>query len=254
MLTANAFADQREMFLSKGINDFLSKPIEMQKLDVILSKWVPEQKQIKVSIDKKRLGKSLADNMPQMQGVDAETGLKNTGGFVPTYKNILAIYCKDANERIPQIKQAEQSGDVSLYVTLVHAMKSASRSIGAIDIGNIAANLQEAGENKNWNYIYERTDQFLEQLKMLTVNISEALSIHAERKTDAPVLEYVYPDWTQLKDALLKMEIGTINKIISDYSQLPLDDETRTFVSEIEQNVLMFEYDKAIELIDGALH
>jgi CheY-like chemotaxis protein len=44
-LTANAVAGMKEMFLEKGFNDYLSKPIETATLDRILAKWIPKTKQ-----------------------------------------------------------------------------------------------------------------------------------------------------------------------------------------------------------------
>jgi len=47
-LTANAVSGAREMFLSNGFNDFLSKPIGVVELDVILEKWIPKEKRVYV--------------------------------------------------------------------------------------------------------------------------------------------------------------------------------------------------------------
>jgi CheY-like chemotaxis protein len=43
-LTANAVSGVKEMFLSNGFNDFISKPLGMQELDDILKKWISNKK------------------------------------------------------------------------------------------------------------------------------------------------------------------------------------------------------------------
>ena len=45
VMTANAVTGVKEMFLEKGFNDFLSKPIDTVYLDTILKKWIPKEKQ-----------------------------------------------------------------------------------------------------------------------------------------------------------------------------------------------------------------
>jgi len=44
-LTADAVAGRKEMFIQNGFNDFMSKPIDADKLNEVLEKWVPKQKQ-----------------------------------------------------------------------------------------------------------------------------------------------------------------------------------------------------------------
>jgi signal transduction histidine kinase/CheY-like chemotaxis protein len=44
-LTANAIFGMREMFLEKGMNDFLPKPIDPKALETMLYKWIPKDKQ-----------------------------------------------------------------------------------------------------------------------------------------------------------------------------------------------------------------
>ena len=46
-LTANAISGVREMFLSEGLNDFIAKPIETQKLHSILVQWLPPEKLVR---------------------------------------------------------------------------------------------------------------------------------------------------------------------------------------------------------------
>ncbi|MDR2123705.1 MAG: response regulator [Desulfovibrio sp.] len=43
-LTANAVTGMKEMFLANGFNDFLSKPIDVRRLDAVLTRWIPARK------------------------------------------------------------------------------------------------------------------------------------------------------------------------------------------------------------------
>jgi signal transduction histidine kinase/CheY-like chemotaxis protein len=45
-LTANAVSGMREMYLQANFSDYLSKPIEISRLDEIIRKWIPAAKQI----------------------------------------------------------------------------------------------------------------------------------------------------------------------------------------------------------------
>jgi len=51
-LTANAISGTRKMFLQNGMNDLLTKPIELPKLNEILDKWLPSHKKSKYAIFK----------------------------------------------------------------------------------------------------------------------------------------------------------------------------------------------------------
>jgi len=48
-LTANAVHGMHEFFLENGFSDFMSKPVDVVKLNSILEKWIPKEKQIKLS-------------------------------------------------------------------------------------------------------------------------------------------------------------------------------------------------------------
>ena len=60
--TANTVAGVREMLLERGLTDFLTKPIDISKLDEILSRWIPAEKQNRETETGKELILLVDDN------------------------------------------------------------------------------------------------------------------------------------------------------------------------------------------------
>ncbi|GHV76339.1 hypothetical protein AGMMS49942_11600 [Spirochaetia bacterium] len=243
MLTANAVSGQKDLFLKSGLNDFLAKPIGVQKLDEILRTWLPEEKQIAASGSLRESGEDTeALSIP---GVDTTLGLALAGGSAAAYRKILAVFCDDVGERLPRIKAEAVHADLSPYTITVHALKGAARSIGAAETGELAAELEEAGKAGNRLVIAEKTGAFLERLELLRSRISAAL----ELRSLSP--GYASLDLGPLSEALKAMDTESVNTLLLSYSALPLDSNVKTLISEIEQYVLLFEYDKAVERIDA---
>jgi signal transduction histidine kinase/CheY-like chemotaxis protein/HPt (histidine-containing phosphotransfer) domain-containing protein len=248
-LTANAIFGQREMFLQNGIDDFLAKPIEMSKLNAILEQWIPREKQIKI-VDPERQEMAGMMQLPNIAGVDVKTGLQNTGGSPEAYLRILSVFYRDTQERIAQIKTAEETGDLSLYTTLVHALKGACRSIGALSCGDFAARLEDAGNNRDKAAIHQNTGAFLIELETLMGHILSVLEQDVAEKDPPGTVSLTSLQLEFLREALFNMDIELVNKLINEYTNTPLDKKTRVFIADIEQYILLFEYDKAIEKLD----
>ena len=248
-LTANAIAGQQEMFLQNGMNDFLAKPIESQKLDVLLQKWIPAEKQVKEAEPSLAVPAEHAFYF-EIEGVAVEAGLSNSGGALEAYLDILEDFCRDAEERAGQIEKCAAEGNLPLYMTLVHALKGASRSVGASAFADKAARMEEAAKNKEANVVTSETDSLLAALRELTANIRFALdrrqAAAPQRETESLSAEQL----AALKAALIAMDIHTVNSLLMEYSARPLDKETKNLISEIEHHILVYEYDKAIETID----
>jgi signal transduction histidine kinase/HPt (histidine-containing phosphotransfer) domain-containing protein/ActR/RegA family two-component response regulator len=254
MLTANAVSGQREMFLRNGIDDFLPKPIEVKHLNDILEKWIPKAKQ------KKSSSPILWDfeedrSLFSINGVNAQEGLRNAGDSLKAYKKVLAVFAGDADERIPQIQAALSALNLSLYTTLVHAIKGASRSIGADYIGELAAELEEAGHAENIFMIREKTGIFLEKLQILRDSIAETLDIPEKGGEEDWDREKTFSalDLEGLREALAGMETEKVNRKLAEYGETVLPKQVRDCIEGIEQDVLLFDYDKAINRIDALL-
>jgi len=242
-LTANAVSGIKEMFVSNGFNDFLSKPIDTIKLDAILEKWLPKEKQEKAT-EKVNEGDAKVDF--EIEGVDIKKGIAMAGKKIEAYMDVLATFRKDGVNKIGEIKKCLEAGNYSLYTTYIHALKSASASIGALDLSEKAKSLEDAGNRQDLAYIKQRNSEFLGALEVLLDNIGKV--VKDEQK--GPV------DFEALKIGLGKLK-GAIGILDSD----AIDEATNslqafTQVAEVEsilQKTLVGKYEEAVALIDGVV-
>jgi signal transduction histidine kinase/DNA-binding response OmpR family regulator len=254
-LTANAVSGMREMFLSQGFNDFLAKPIDVSKLDDVIGKWLSREKQIKAD-GTRAPGKEAASASPPLviPGVDAAKGIAMTGGTLEGYRKVLAQFYKDAAERLPLLQH--ELGALPLFVTQVHALKSASATIGAAEVSAEAAELEAAGKAGDMAAIAEKLSQFREHLTKLIEGIRNVVveekreGESGEPQTENAAKETVFNLLSTLRAALETKNMKEIDKLLEEIEQLPLDTETREQINAVSDKVLMGEYTEAIETIN----
>ncbi|MCK4784094.1 MAG: response regulator [Desulfobacteraceae bacterium] len=148
--TAHAMTGDREKSLEAGLNDYLSKPIDPDRLYSVLVKWIkPKERQVSDQPDS-RISEKYADQMilvpPEMPGIMVKSGLAGVGGNARLYRDILIRFYKDYSNATKQIKNALEKGDIELAQHLVHTVKGLSGTIGAqelhVSAGELEASIQ----------------------------------------------------------------------------------------------------------------
>ncbi|GHS96520.1 hypothetical protein FACS1894139_08740 [Planctomycetales bacterium] len=195
-LTANAVVGMREMFLSNGFNDYLSKPIEVPLLDGILRKWIPRDKQqplvetvpvetgavktgaVKTdAVETVRQADAAPPNLPVIAGVNAQAGLTKVGGNPATYMRILAMFCQDAQARLPLFAQTPDGEEAWKNFTIqTHALKSGLANIGADELSAQAKALELAGKERDAAAVRRQLDDFRPALTELVKNVGDGLA------------------------------------------------------------------------------
>jgi signal transduction histidine kinase/CheY-like chemotaxis protein/HPt (histidine-containing phosphotransfer) domain-containing protein len=252
-LTANAVAGMKEMFLEHGFNDFLSKPIDISKLNAALEKWLPKEKQIRTLESAAPAEANCA--WIEIDGVDVERGLLLASGQVENYLQTLAVFCEDLREKGVEIKRALAKNDIASYTIYVHALKSAAANVGAVRLSEDAKELEMAGKRMNADFIAARTPLLLTDLEALRGDIAEVVAAAREaRMSDMPPVDEnaVKTALAELKTALKELNAGAIHDAT---------DKVRGFnaaapgsaVEKIMQNILVGDYDEAAAQIDKLL-
>ena len=254
-LTANAVMGTKEMFLENGLNDFLSKPIDTVKLNAILEKWIPKEKQkISKPEDSKNTAlKAEINNDVRIEGIDVNRGIMLSGGSFEQYLDTLDLFCKDGLEKINELNGSLEAENLALYTIYIHALKSASANIGANTLSEAARVLEEAGENEDLDFVENHNTAFLTDLRSLLNRISDVLSSFkksaGEKKKETDT-EEIKADLVRLKTAINELDAGSINDIIERLRQSTQGADMENVIVDISDNILVAEYDKALELID----
>jgi CheY-like chemotaxis protein len=262
-LTANAVSGMKELFLEKGFSDFLSKPVEIVKLDALVARWIPAHKKIKTAQPVKReTFKGDADW--KLPGVDVRRGINNVGGKAGEYKKFLAVFLKDAASRLTFFEGFRPGGgETPLFVTHVHALKSALATMGSGDLSSAAAELEEAGKNLDPGTIAKKLPSFTGNLKTLCTAINGVLKpanatagntpASAENTGNVHPLDTaaVKNSLTALKSALESRDIESIDRFMDDLEKVSAGAKVQESFEKISDHVLLGEYDRAVNVVNS---
>ena len=258
-LTANAVAGMKEMFLDNGFNDFLHKPVDTVKLNSVMEKWLPKEKLKGASEDAANAAivKDVHDwTAIEVDGLDTGKGILMSGDDIDLYCETLAIYCDDALSRIEKLRECLETNDIDLYITYVHALKSACANVGADKLASQAYDLETAAHCRDMLYISTNNERFLTKLKTMVDEIRAGLSALNPDTSDAQAGDSHDPGRLAdglkvLKNALDDMAAGAIDRAVADLSVAARTREEKATVKKISKHILMGEFDEVIEFVES---
>jgi signal transduction histidine kinase/CheY-like chemotaxis protein/HPt (histidine-containing phosphotransfer) domain-containing protein len=202
-------------------------------------------------------------------GLNIEAGIAGTGGSEDVYREVLTVYCQDARERFEFLRNEPAREQLPLFVTHVHALKSASASIGASALSAEAAALEAAGKRGDAAFIREHLGGFFENLKTLTERIQAGLAAleqapagkdparRDEPRDPSRETEGGRPDegvLLLLKSALETENIRAVDTLLERLSASSPDEASAKTLGAISDLVLLSEFHRAADLVTELLH
>ncbi len=159
-ITANVMKDNLEKYLKSGMNDYISKPIDIEQMFDTLIKWIrPAERSVPVYCDKGADCENEYCEIPDsIEGVDISDGLRRVRGNRKLYMKLIFQFMKENRDLVENINQLLEEGKSEESHLLVHTLKSTAGCIGAHGIQRAAGGLESVlkeGKNKNYSEMVE---------------------------------------------------------------------------------------------------
>ncbi|QTA88553.1 response regulator [Desulfonema magnum] len=241
-MTADAMAGAQEKCLESGMNDYVSKPIESEKLFSTLAKWVrvetgnwkletgnsepetgnsepetgnsepetgnsePETGNSEPETEKSHTLPPFPQSLP---GIDIESALKRLRGNKELFMMLLNDFSKEYGNAANKIREAVEAGDIKLAERLAHTLKGVSGNMSATEIYDAVYEVEKGikrGNSKNLTSLLNNLDialiQVVESVEGFNKRAREAYSDNEECR---PSDKKAQADISEIKPPLIEL-------------------------------------------------
>jgi CheY-like chemotaxis protein/HPt (histidine-containing phosphotransfer) domain-containing protein len=157
--TANALRGEADHCRAVGMDGYLSKPVQLSNLKEVLEKWLPCSDL-----------ELHADTVPPAQSdlsvmkLDVNVLKRLVGDDDAVVRQFLADFHASAVRMAAALRNACEAGEAAEAGAIAHKLKSSARSVGALRLGDLCAEMEQAGKTADVKALMELLDKFEQEL------------------------------------------------------------------------------------------
>jgi CheY-like chemotaxis protein len=237
-MTAHSLDSEREKSIKAGMNEHLTKPINIEDLKMVLKKNISSGKIKNIKLKTTGYNENIYD-MPKIEGIDIEVGLKRSGNSNKVYIKLLKEYLKSYEDYFEKMSNYLIKGNIETAKRYSHTLKGASSMLGINGVSDVFLEIdQYIVEND-----LEKAKSYLDDKKDLLNNLMNNISGYFKQneiKSEMKINKIM--EITELKEIIKDIE-RLINKCSKSDSKA-LED-----VDELSDKLTGSDYYKSISVI-----
>ncbi|MDR1270373.1 MAG: response regulator, partial [Planctomycetaceae bacterium] len=262
--TANALVNMREEYLHNGFNDYIAKPIHLAHLNTILKQWIPSEKQLSLETSNRTFAVSEESSSVsiemlsklQLPHVNVLEGLQFVNGNMNNYFHVLESFRFHAPENFRSAHTFCQEERWQDLIIEVHSVKSLAKIIGANQLAALAAELEAAGKQEDYETIRKNINQYLQIFQSVLTDVDIMLQLIVppkEPKSDTTPAELTDEELHSLmNEARIVLEgydTDQAAQLLKRISLESLPPELIKKIEEIQMSITQFDYKHAVQLL-----
>ena len=261
-ISADAIEDDKEHFLNAGINDYITKPININHFLSVLQKWLKplnEATDVTELQETNNLEDENCNFLIEIDGVDINEGAQRLCGNKKLYIKMLIKFCHDNEKLILQIEQAIKAKEYDVSLNLLHGLKGASGNLSIISVYNAIVELEtKIKQGIPYDYV-KLFDNLADNFKKVSDGVyaferkNQGIgSIKDSLKADIINKSEILDCLNKLKDYLQDYDSKAVKYMEEVKGKLAkfLDESD---LANIEEKVTIYEFDIASDYINSEI-
>ena len=259
VLTADASPDKKDMFLEKGFDDYLLKPLDSGLLENVLIKHLPERLVTKVNYDDPaKLPEDIKHNLTKLlkdYDISLEGALKHLGGDVLQFARVSEYFLKNTPDSIEKIKTYVAEGDFENAAILIHAIKGNAGNVGGEDLYYSARRLEKRAKDGDEKYLVSALPLFTMKWERVIEGLENFLNNFEKIKPDLipeedsdEIMLNEREAWDALLSAVKLGDQSSAIKMLEHLETLGADKER---LETIRNHIKNIEFDEAESMLTG---
>ena len=249
-LSANVMPEARKLFEEAGMNDFVGKPVDVRTLITTIKKWLPPEKIIENDGSEAEDEQAADEILLKCEGLDIEKAVQSLGSPA-LFNEIAAEYYRSGADKLKDITEDYTGQKWEGYTIKVHALKSSSRQIGAMELGDMAEELEKAGKAGDIDTIMAKTDRTLAVYKEL---LSKMAEYYAEEETDAGDKPQIDKETLnglldRLANSCDELDLDGMEEVGDELKKYAYEDGTAQEIEALRKAIADIETDRCVEII-----
>ncbi|MBQ8171547.1 MAG: response regulator [Oscillospiraceae bacterium] len=250
VLTANAVAGAREQYMQIGFDDFLTKPVDPQRLERMVYSVL--DKSLVRSAEKKTLSTVQASTveLPVIEGVDwgyAKLHFNDESALLSTVRMFTSAIKSDIEELNGYYENIDDGQALISYRVKVHSMKSSAAMIGIVQLAGMAMELEKAARSESRAVITALHPVFAERWLSYSLLLSEFTKNDAPQKDAADNLSEIEEIFAGIRAAASDMDVDALDELSRRLDGYAFPEEKQALIDLTRSQILNFEVEKLTE-------
>jgi histidine kinase len=264
-MTANATVEAKDLCLAAGMNEHISKPIDVNQMFTVIARWI-KPKAITIDTAKaESAGEQItatnqeSSELPAIPCLDLNQATRRMGGSVKLVRKLILRFAETQAEVMERISAAMDANDFAAAVREAHTAKGLAGNIGATQLSALSTTVETALKHNDIAALPTALEAMQQELRIVIAEITKAIGGGVKAVGDASTSsgteievdrEALTGQFKQLA-ALLANNDTRARKLAES-----LDDTLRSLGQEqwqeqMNKQIAEYQFDEALETLVG---